>query len=161
MSDSGQRDPLGFVSEVVRAFEFLERDYRFERVAESAESVRYENGPIYVDVICEVGVNALFGRRREARDGVRGIWRQLRGEWGVAFPSEYLDEMNGGNQELDHGAVNDPAEVRRRVRQLADFTEKYARGVLEGDDRVYRALGAIARRRSRELTDWASGRATD
>lgn len=152
-------DSLGFIQAVAHAFSFLESDYGFERKVESANLVRYEQGPFFVNVICEIGVNVLIGREFRLRDGARGAWRQLRHMWGVEFPIEYLAEAVGVDEELDarRGMVRSSSEVEDHVARLAEFVRNHGRGLLIGDEGAYETVAGIGRRRSHELTRWASG----
>jgi hypothetical protein len=108
-----------------------------------------------------VGVNVLIGRKPQLRDGPLGIWRQLRHEWGIDFPIEYLAELEGKPSELDpdRAVVTSAEQLSHHVGRLADFLRRYGQGLLTGSGHVYREVGAIGRRRSRELTDWATGKA--
>lgn len=150
------RDPLDFVATTRKAFRFLEDDYGFAPVRQTPELVRYERGPVFVNVIREVGVNALIGRKLRLRDGPRGLWRQLRHEWGTEFPVEYLD--NDGQLNPVGKLVSDATDVQRDVEHLANLVRHRAHALLIGNDDAYRKIGKLGRQRSRELTDWATGK---
>lgn len=151
-------DPLRFVPATREAFSFLEQEYGFKRVIETPSLMRYEKEAIFVNVICEIGINVLIGRHLRLRDGLRGLWRQLRHEWGVEFPVEDLAALATESLEPARSLVDSADDVRERLEQLAGFVQRHAHGLLSGDERSYRAIAAIGRRRSRELTEWAGGK---
>lgn len=152
-------DELGFIEQVRDAFDFLEHEYGFRQVIARSELVRYERDALFVNIICEVGLNVLFGRRARFRDGVRGLWKQLHHEWGVEFPLEYVAIAAGTEDQLDASrlVIKGRQDVEKHVPMLAEFVQKHARDLLIGDAAAYRRMARLSREHSRELTRWAAG----
>ena len=90
---------------------------------------------------------------------MRGVWKQLRGEWGVDFPLESVAADAGVEHELDPArlVVESREEIAQHLPRLAAFVRRYARELLAGDSAAYRRMARIGRERRRELTRWAAG----
>lgn len=153
-------EELDFIRFATDAFSFLEPDYGFHQVVATPTLVRYERGPFFVNIICEVGLNVLIGRAARVRDGLRGILKRLRHEWGAEFPLEYVAMKGGLAHELgtDHLTVRCADDVRVHLPRLAEFTRTHASKLLAGEPAAYSEMADLSRSRSRELTQWAAGR---
>lgn len=156
--ESRDGDDLGFAARVNDTFAFLERDYGFRKVVATPQLVGYQRDPFFVNIIREVGINVLFGRRVRVRDGVRGLWKRVRHEWGVEFPLEYLAADADVEEQLDAARlrVKSRADVDEHVPKLAAFVRAHGARLLSGDEAAYERLAKVGRKRSRDLMHWAS-----
>jgi hypothetical protein len=133
-----ERESLGFVSEVLRSFEFLPTEYGFHCVRTEVTLVRYESQSIFIDIFHGRGSYEIGVHIGVLRDGGKQ-------EQGFTLLEILRAENVPG---LQGYAATTRDQVRRRVSSIATLVGDHCGGMLRGDP------ASIARAR-RARTEWS------
>jgi hypothetical protein len=139
---------LGFAEAVETSFGFLARELGFRVVVAQSTFVRYESEQVFVNV---------FHGRGSYELGVEvGRWVELDGdvvEEKFSVGDVIALDHDGAAVGYRSYATTEKEPLGRFVAQLADWTQRFASRVLEGDDATFDHLRAQGARRSEEMME--------
>jgi hypothetical protein len=145
------RFKLGFEAAVKTYFSFLITQFGYEVVEASSTQIRYENGPLFVE---------LFHGRGSYELGVN-IGRKIAHPRDAEERFTLMDVIRAvdGKEPPWHYAATTAESVSRFVPELARLTAQFAGPALEGDDAFFADLRASWELHSQTMREsWEAGR---